>query len=102
MVWSASPWMRTAAGIPESIRSLFRYLADHGSEHGIDPTRLGVRAASANVMGAWEYLVRVGSDHAVGEGVRERATYEQDPDLAPLRDDPRFSRVLARLDGAAP
>jgi tetratricopeptide (TPR) repeat protein len=36
-------------------------------------------------------------DSAVAQGVVERRLYEADDDLAPLRSDPRFTRLLARL-----
>src|SRR5512145_1081695 len=37
--------------VQESLRGVFRFLEQHGAEHGVDGTRLGVYAASANVNG---------------------------------------------------
>lgn len=44
------------ADIQGSLRAVFRYLTQQGARHGIDPQRLGVYAASANVGGANELL----------------------------------------------
>ncbi|MBI3843749.1 MAG: tetratricopeptide repeat protein [Planctomycetes bacterium] len=42
--------------VQDCLVTLFDFLEKHGAEHGIDGTRLGVYAASANVTGASEYL----------------------------------------------
>jgi dienelactone hydrolase len=39
----------------------------------------------------------VALDSALSEGVNERETYERDEDLASLRSDPRFARLLAQM-----
>jgi hypothetical protein len=40
-------------------------------------------------------LVALG--RAVDQGMTDRATYENDEDLNPLRGDPRFQQLLSRL-----
>lgn len=57
--------------IQESLRGLFNFLRDKGRTIGVDPDRIGVYAASANVSGAHEYLV---SD-SVTPGIRAAAYY---------------------------
>jgi len=42
--------------IQESLQGVFRFLEAHGAEHGVDASRLGVYAASANVTGSSTYL----------------------------------------------
>lgn len=42
--------------VQESLIALFRYLRERGSSLGVDPDRIGVYAASANVSGATAYL----------------------------------------------
>ncbi|MBK8005597.1 MAG: tetratricopeptide repeat protein [Gemmatimonadetes bacterium] len=59
------------ADIQGSIHGLFRYLEQHGAEHGIDAARLGMYAASANASGAVTYLK---SDSA-SRGIRAVALY---------------------------
>src|SRR5262249_1899365 len=43
--------------VQDCLAAVFRFLADHGGEHGVDGSKLGVSAASANVSGACEYLL---------------------------------------------
>ena len=43
--------------IQESLRGVFRYLSARGAELGVDASRLGVYAASANVSGAAQLLL---------------------------------------------
>lgn len=61
--------------VQESIRGVFSFLAEHGAEHHVDSTRLGVYAASANVHGAAEYLL--GGQAAAG--IRAAALYYGNP-----------------------
>lgn len=51
-----------------------------------------VRAAAGDIDGALEDL-----EQAILFGFTDRRTLETDPDLAPLRDDPRFTKMLAGL-----
>lgn len=69
--------------IQESIHGLFRYLAQHGAEHGVDAERLGIYAASANVSGATAYLA---SDSA-SKGIRAAALFYGRPPEEELRTD---------------
>ncbi len=62
-------------GIQDSLRAVFSFLAEHGAEHGIDGSRLGVYAASANVSGATEYLMGEGA----APGIRAAALYYGQP-----------------------
>lgn len=57
--------------VQESLRGLFRFLETHGAEHGIDGSRLGVYAASANVTGAGEYLF----GDSAARGIRAAALF---------------------------
>ncbi len=59
------------ADVPGSLRAVFAYLARNGAAHGIDASRLGIYAASANVGGANELLF---GDSAPA-GVRAAAFY---------------------------
>ena len=59
------------ARIQDSLRGLFNFLEKDGARHGIDATRLGVYAASANVTQSTVYLM---SD-AAAKGIRAAALY---------------------------
>ncbi len=59
------------ARIQESMRGLFEYLEKEGSKHGIDATRLGVYAASANVTQGAIYLMNERSS----AGIKAAALY---------------------------
>jgi len=58
-------------GIQGSIRAVFRYLVEHGVAEGVDVSRLGVYAASANVTGTIAYL----ASDSVSSGIRAAALY---------------------------
>ncbi|MFN8003650.1 MAG: hypothetical protein U0X75_21850 [Acidobacteriota bacterium] len=55
--------------IQDSLRGVFDFLRKQGAQYGIDAARLGVYAASANVRGAYEYLI---GEHAASGIVRRR------------------------------
>ena len=57
--------------IQESLRGVFEFLTTKGAQYGIDGTRLGLYAASANVRGTHQYLT---SEHAA-KGIRAAALY---------------------------
>ena len=57
--------------IQDSLRGIFNFLEKEGAAHGIDPSRLGVYAASANITGSLVYLM---SD-AASKGIRAAALY---------------------------
>jgi len=59
------------ARIQESLRGLFEFLEKEGSKHGIDATRLGVYAASANVTQGAIYLMNERSS----AGIKAAALY---------------------------
>ena len=59
------------ARIQDCLRAVFDFLNSQGGAHGIDGTRLGVYAASANVSGTMQYLA---SDAAV-KSIRAAALY---------------------------
>lgn len=73
-------------------------------ELGIPPGRTTRGLAWYNLACAY---VRTGQldrafaalDQAVVEGMTDRATYERDSDFVPIRNDPRFVALLARLPG---
>ncbi len=78
---------------------------EHAFQLGIPPGRNTAGVAWYNLACAY---VRLGQldlafralDRAVIEGFRDRATYEGDDDLRPLRGDPRFTALRTRLEGA--
>lgn len=53
------------AKIQESLRSLFDFLEKDGAKHGIDGTRLGVYAASANVTQSTIYLMSANASKSI-------------------------------------
>jgi len=59
------------ARIQESLRALFDFLEKDGAKHGIDGSRLGVYAASANVTQSTVYLMGDGA----AKGIRAAALY---------------------------
>lgn len=69
------------ADIQGSLRAVFRYLSEHGARHGIDATRLGIYAASANVGGANELLF----GDSMPTGVRAAALYYGGPPDSAVR-----------------
>ena len=69
------------ADIQGSLRGVFHYLAEHGARHGIDPERLGIYAASANVGGANELLF----GDSIPRAVRAAAFYYGGPPDSAVR-----------------
>jgi Tfp pilus assembly protein PilF len=69
--------------IQESLRGVFRFLERSGANHGIDASRLGVYAASANVTGASVYLF----GDSVSRGIKAAALYYGQVPTQPLRTD---------------
>ncbi|HMV48405.1 MAG TPA: hypothetical protein PKD31_11675 [Blastocatellia bacterium] len=59
------------ARIQDSLRGVFDFLSKQGKQYGVDGTRLGVYAASANVRGAYEYL----NGAQAAKGIRAAALY---------------------------
>jgi tetratricopeptide (TPR) repeat protein len=80
--------------IQESIAAVFRFLGEHGAEHGVDASRLGVYAASANVRGASEYLL----GGSAASGIRAAALYYGGPPEAAPRADLPVLFVVAESD----
>lgn len=71
--------------IPECLRKVFEFLATAGAKYGIDGSRMGCYAASANVTEASNYLLS-DSAHA---GIRAAVLYYgSPPQRAPRRDLP--------------
>lgn len=83
--------------VPESIRAVFEFLAARGAEYGVDATRLGCYAASANVRQSAAYLL---GDSAQA-GIRAAVLYYgQPPERAPKRSLPVLF-VVAESDAPA-
>ena len=80
--------------IPECLAALFSFLATRGGEHGIDGSRIGVYAASANVSGATPYLL--GENAA--PGIRAAVLFYGAPPTAPLRKDLPVLFIFAEGD----
>ena len=80
--------------IQECLRALFAFLAEHGGDHGIDGSRVGTYAASANVSGATEYLLGEGA----APGVRAAVLYYGQPPQRALRRDLPVLFVLPQSD----
>ena len=93
--------------IQGSLRSLFAFFEREGAAHGIDGTRLGVYAASANASGAAELLL----GNSAPQGVRAAVLYYGGVPEYSLRTDlpvlffvaesdaPRMGEALAALWG---
>ena len=76
-------------------------------ELGIPPGRSTRGVAWYNLACAYARLGRLDRafealGRAIDEGVNDRATFEEDGDLAPLRADPRFAQIRQRLTAAPP
>jgi tetratricopeptide (TPR) repeat protein len=69
--------------IQESLRGVFRFLEQSGASHGVDASRLGVYAASANVTGTSVYLF----GDSAARGIRAAALFYGRPPTQPLRTD---------------
>jgi tetratricopeptide (TPR) repeat protein len=82
------------ARIQESLRGVFDFLTSKGAEHGIDGSRLGLYAASANVTGATEYLASEGA----AKGIRAAALYYGGVPATPLRTDLPVLFIVAQSD----
>lgn len=67
--------------IQESLIALFRFLRERGPSLGVDPERIGVYAASANVSGATTYLF----GDSAWRGVRAAVLYYGAPPDAGVR-----------------
>jgi tetratricopeptide (TPR) repeat protein len=82
--------------IQESLRGIFEFLEKQGAAHGIDASRLGVYAASANTTQSIVYLM---SDRAA-KGVRAAALFYGATPTAetPLRKDLPVLFILAEGD----
>jgi tetratricopeptide (TPR) repeat protein len=80
--------------VPESLAGLFEFLEREGPRLGVDPARLGVYAASANVTRAAEYLL---GDRAA-RGIRAAVLYYGRPPQASPRPDLPVMMVIAESD----
>jgi Flp pilus assembly protein TadD len=80
--------------IQESVRSVFEFLANKGAEYGIDGTRLGLYAASANVTNTTEYL---GSNEA-SKNIRAAVLYYGGVPSGNLRTDLPVMFIVAQSD----
>jgi tetratricopeptide (TPR) repeat protein len=80
--------------IQESIAAVFRFLGERGADLGVDASRLGVYAASANVRGASEYLL----GGSAASGIRAAALYYGAPPEAAPRADLPVLFVVAESD----
>ena len=80
--------------VQESLRGVFRFLAQQGAAHGVDAAHIGVYAASANVTGASAYLF---GDSAYS-GVRAAALYYGQPPAQNLRGDLPVLFIVAEGD----
>ena len=78
----------------ESLHGLFRFLRREGGRYGVDPGRLGVYAASANVSGAHTYL----TGDSVDPGIRAAALYYGGVPDGHLRSDVPVLFVAAQSD----
>ncbi len=82
--------------IQESLRSLFDFLAASGSKYGIDASRLGVYAASANVSQSAVFLMGPTAPKGIKAAV---LYYGSAPEMNPRRDLPILF-VIAESDMA--
>ncbi len=84
------------ANVQESIRSLFDFLAKKGPEYHIDPQKLGVYAASANVSGSMSYLM----SKKVSPGIKAAVLYYGGTPNGPFRKDLPVLFVVSEGDAA--
>jgi tetratricopeptide (TPR) repeat protein len=82
--------------IQESLKALFAFIESDGAKYGIDASRLGVYAASANVTQSSIYLM---SDSAA-KGIKAVALYYGGAPQGPLRRDLPVLFILAEGDMA--
>ena len=84
------------ARIQDSLKAFFGFIEREGAKHGIDPTRLGVYAASANTTQSIVYLM--GSEAA--KGIKAAALYYGSTPTVqtPIRRDLNVLFVLAEGD----
>ena len=80
--------------IQDSLKSLFAFLASDGAKHGIDASRLGVYAASANVTQSSIYLMGEGAS----KGIKAAALYYGGAPQGALRKDLPVLFILAEGD----
>jgi dienelactone hydrolase len=80
--------------IQECLRGLFRFVDAEGAAHGVDATRLGVYAASANVTGTSVYLF----GDSVSRGIRAAALYYGQVPPQSLRSDLPVLFIVAEGD----
>jgi len=83
-----------ATRIPECLAAVFDFLAKSGAEHGIDGTRVGVYAASANITRAAEYLMSANA----AAGIRAAVLYYGRAPEGKLRADLPVLFVVAEGD----
>ena len=82
--------------IQDSLKALFRFLESDGAKYGIDSTRLGVYAASANVTQSSIYLM----GHDAAKGIRAAALFYGGAPQGALRKDLPVLFILAEGDMA--
>lgn len=80
--------------IQESLTELFAFLHRESARYGIDPNRLGVYAASANVTGAHRYLTSPAAD----SGIRAAALYYGGVPEGAIRADLPVLFIVAQSD----
>jgi Flp pilus assembly protein TadD len=78
----------------ESLTALFQFLRREGARYGVDPDRLGVYAASANVSGAHTYL----TGQSVDRGIKAAALYYGGVPDGAIRPDLPVLFVVAQSD----
>ncbi len=82
------------ARIQESLRGVFDFLTKQGARHGVDGSRLGLYAASANVRGTYEYLI----GESAASGIRAAALYYGSVPMGRMRDDLPVLFIVAQGD----
>ncbi|HKO98570.1 MAG TPA: tetratricopeptide repeat protein [Pyrinomonadaceae bacterium] len=82
------------ARIQDCLRAVFDFLTSQGGAHGIDGTRLGLYAASANVTGTMQYL----SSETAAKNIRAAALYYGGVPTGTLRSDLPVLFIVAAGD----
>lgn len=82
------------ARIQESVRGVFEFLTKQGAQYGVDSARLGLYAASANVRGAYEYLI---GEHTA-KGIRAAALFYGGVPVGKIRADLPVLFIVAQGD----
>lgn len=91
--WNSLAYAYLAARQPAKAAASFERVLPHAPRN---PTLLYNTACAHALAGNADHAIEL-LERAVAEGYADKASLKTDPDLAPLRSDPRFAAILKRL-----